>query len=104
MAKQISDGPRVTPAPATPANQFTTRRNAFVWFALLLIALAILRSAISTRLDGFTIDEAYHIAAGVSYGFMAKTRKTRRQKKRFVAPSSSTRRPTSFTFSSEIYT
>jgi hypothetical protein len=30
-------------------------------------SLAILRSAISTRLDGFTIDEAYHIAAGVSY-------------------------------------
>ena len=28
---------------------------------------AIVRSAIATRLDGFTIDEAYHIAAGVSY-------------------------------------
>jgi hypothetical protein len=65
MAKQISDIPRV--APATPASLFTTRRNAFVWLALLLVALAILRSAISTRLDGFTIDEAYHIAAGVSY-------------------------------------
>lgn len=26
-----------------------------------------MRSAIATRLDGFTIDEAYHIAAGVSY-------------------------------------
>jgi hypothetical protein len=26
-----------------------------------------LRSAIATRLDGFTIDEAYHIAAGVDY-------------------------------------
>jgi len=67
QAKQISDVPRVAPAPATPANLFTRRRKAFVWLALLLIALAILRSAISTRLDGFTIDEAYHIAAGVSY-------------------------------------
>ena len=67
MAKQISDVPRVAPAPATPANLFTTRHSAFIWLALLLIALAILRSAISTRLDGFTIDEAYHIAAGVSY-------------------------------------
>src|SRR5450631_121339 len=67
MAKQISDVPRAAPAPATPANLFTTRRNAFVWLALLLVALAILRSAISTRLDGFTVDEAYHIAAGVSY-------------------------------------
>jgi hypothetical protein len=28
---------------------------------------AIVRSAVATRLDGFTIDEAYHIAAGVSY-------------------------------------
>lgn len=39
-------------------------------FVLILVALvggAIVRSAIATRLDGFTIDEAYHIAAGVSY-------------------------------------
>jgi len=34
---------------------------------LLLVAAGIARSAIATRLDGFTIDEAYHIAAGVSY-------------------------------------
>jgi hypothetical protein len=135
MAKQTSDVPRVTPA---PANLFTTRRSAFIWLALLLIALAILRSAMATRLDGFTIDEAYHIAAGVSYvkyhdfrinpehpplvklwvgtvihatGFRLDslrqfngTRMTQRQKKRFLAPSSSTRRPTSFTFSSEIST
>src|SRR5271169_5309360 len=67
MAKQISHAPRVAPVPAAPANLFSIRRNVFVWLALLLIALAILRSAISTRLDGFTIDEAYHIAAGVSY-------------------------------------
>jgi hypothetical protein len=31
------------------------------------VAATIIRSAITTRLDGFTIDEAYHIAAGVSY-------------------------------------
>jgi len=43
------------------------KRNVFVWLALLLVGLAILRSAIATRLDSFTIDEAYHIAAGVSY-------------------------------------
>jgi len=67
MAKQISDVPRVAPATATPANLFTRRRGAFVWLALLLVALAILRAAISTRMDSFTIDEAYHIAAGVSY-------------------------------------
>lgn len=40
------------------------------FFSVLLISLvggAILRSAIVTRQDGFTIDEAYHIGAGVSY-------------------------------------
>jgi len=39
-------------------------------FALLvtvIIAVAILHSAIATRLDSFTLDEPYHIAAGVSY-------------------------------------
>lgn len=45
----------------------TLSRKTFTRLALLLIALAILRSAITTRLDSFTIDEAYHIAAGVSY-------------------------------------
>lgn len=39
----------------------------FTLLLLLLIGAAIVRSAIATRLDGFTIDEAYHIAAGVSY-------------------------------------
>src|ERR1700679_3492073 len=39
----------------------------FMWVGLLLVGLGILRSAIATRLDGFTVDEAYHIAAGVSY-------------------------------------
>jgi hypothetical protein len=43
------------------------RFSLFVWLVLLLVALGILRSAIATRLDGFTIDEAYHIASGVSY-------------------------------------
>lgn len=39
----------------------------FVVIVLLVSGLGIVRSAIATRLDGFTIDEAYHIAAGVSY-------------------------------------
>jgi hypothetical protein len=39
----------------------------FVLVLLLLVGGAIVRSAIATRLDGFTMDEAYHIAAGVSY-------------------------------------
>lgn len=34
---------------------------------VVLVALAIVRSAIATRTDGFTLDEAWHITAGVSY-------------------------------------
>jgi len=43
------------------------RIGLFTGVLFLLVAAAIVRSAIATRLDGFTIDEAYHIAAGVSY-------------------------------------
>jgi hypothetical protein len=39
----------------------------FIFLLLLLVGGAIVRSAIATGLDGFTVDEAYHIAAGVSY-------------------------------------
>jgi hypothetical protein len=39
----------------------------FVLALFLLVGGAIVRSGISTRLDGFTIDEPYHIATGVSY-------------------------------------
>jgi dolichyl-phosphate-mannose--protein O-mannosyl transferase len=39
----------------------------FVLVLLVLVGGAIVRSAISTRLDGFTLDEPYHIATGVSY-------------------------------------
>lgn len=42
-------------------------RGLFGWLALLLIVAGIARSAIVTRLDSFTLDEPYHIAAGVSY-------------------------------------
>jgi hypothetical protein len=48
-------------------NTPTIRMGLFAGVLLLLVAAAIVRSAIATRLDGFTIDEAYHIAAGVSY-------------------------------------
>lgn len=34
---------------------------------LALVALAVLRSAIGTRLDSYTIDEPWHTVAGVSY-------------------------------------
>ena len=67
MVNLSSTAAVVTPARGTPANLFTMKRSVFVWLALLLVALTILRSVVATRLDGFTIDEAYHITAGVSY-------------------------------------
>ena len=59
----ISDAPAPARHQELPAISF----RLFAFVALLLVAGAIVRSAIATRLDGFTIDEAYHIAAGVSY-------------------------------------
>lgn len=67
MDQQTIDVPHVASASASAPSLFTIRRNVFLRLAFILVGLAILRSAISTRLDGFTIDEAYHIAAGVSY-------------------------------------
>src|SRR5277367_6680600 len=61
MTKQMPEVQADTPTP------FRMKRRVFVWLVFLLVALTILRSALTTRLDGFTIDEAYHIAAGVSY-------------------------------------
>lgn len=34
---------------------------------LLLVALSVLRSAVGTRLDSFTVDEPWHIVAGAEY-------------------------------------
>ena len=43
-------------------------RQAIVPFALvLLIVAAIVRSSITTSLDSFTFDEAYHVGAGAAY-------------------------------------
>ena len=39
----------------------------FAFIALAVVLLAILRSAIATHRDSFTIDENYHVVAGVSY-------------------------------------
>src|SRR5258708_7495144 len=39
----------------------------FLALAIFLIAVGVLRSAWATRRDGFTIDEPWHITAGVAY-------------------------------------
>jgi len=46
---------------------FVLSPHIFSLILLLLVGSAIVRSAVATRLDSFTLDEAYHIAAGVSY-------------------------------------
>jgi hypothetical protein len=54
-------------AQTEPQRLPVVNRNLFITLLLLIVGGAIVRSAIATRLDGFTIDEAYHIAAGISY-------------------------------------
>ncbi len=43
------------------------RQAIFFGFLAAIIAAALIRSAITTGLDSFTYDEAYHVGAGVSY-------------------------------------
>ncbi|MFY9529330.1 MAG: phospholipid carrier-dependent glycosyltransferase [Candidatus Acidiferrales bacterium] len=57
----------VAPAPVEHRESSGIGLRLFVFLLLALVGGGIVRSAIATRLDGFTIDEAYHIAAGVSY-------------------------------------
>ena len=57
----------VGPATIEPPKSPDVSLRLFFLVLLLLVCGAIVRSAISTRLDGFTIDEPYHIATGVSY-------------------------------------
>jgi dolichyl-phosphate-mannose--protein O-mannosyl transferase len=64
----------VAPAPVEHRESPEISFRLFVVILLLLVAGAIVRSAIATRLDGFTIDEAYHIDAGVSYARYADFR------------------------------
>jgi len=43
-------------------------RTVVMWAGVaVLIALAVVRSAIATHNDGFTVDEPWHIVAGASY-------------------------------------
>jgi hypothetical protein len=49
------------------ARQHSNERLRFPLLVLTIVLLAILRSAVTTRLDSFTADENYHVVAGVSY-------------------------------------
>ena len=49
------------------SRHFSMSRTVFFVLLAAIIAAAVFRSAVSTRLDSFTFDEAYHIGSGVSY-------------------------------------
>lgn len=53
--------------PDSDQRWFARQDVVFLSAIILLIAAAILRSAVTTSLDGFTYDEAYHIGAGAAY-------------------------------------
>lgn len=67
MPNDSTYAPLQSTSRVTRASLLLQKRPVFVCLAVLIVGLAIFRSAIATRLDSFTIDEAYHIAAGVSY-------------------------------------
>jgi tetratricopeptide (TPR) repeat protein len=49
--------------------KFSLSKRHLIFFLVLLglIGFAVVRSSVATRLDSFTIDEAYHIGAGAAY-------------------------------------
>jgi len=58
-----SDAPKGNQQPSS----FARRYAVFTIVAVSVIFAAIFRSAVATRLDGFTLDEAWHIASGAYY-------------------------------------
>ena len=50
-----------------PERSSVMRHAIFFAVVIALIAAAIIRSSITTSLDSFTYDEAYHVGAGVAY-------------------------------------
>ena len=49
------------------ASSSVSRNLIFFTAVIVLIAAAIIRSSITTSLDSFTFDEAYHVGAGAAY-------------------------------------
>lgn len=64
----MSADPSPAPVAAAPSSAPAgTSRIAGTLLVLLLVALCVLHSGIGTRLDSFTVDEPWHIVAGVVY-------------------------------------
>lgn len=59
--------PDLNPAQRLNYRYLLARPRWFLVLSVLLILAGLLRSSWATRLDGFTIDEPWHITAGVAY-------------------------------------
>jgi len=59
--------PAIQTAALTKQPDGTRRGVVFLGLCVGLILCGVVRSSVTTRLDSFTIDEAWHIVAGVSY-------------------------------------
>ncbi len=55
------------PSPSERTTRGTRQTVLFFGLIIALIAAAIVRSSITTSLDSFTFDEAYHVGAGAAY-------------------------------------
>lgn len=64
---QSRGDPLASPTSASALSSIARHPLAVPFLILVVVLLAILRSAVATRFDSFTIDENYHIIAGVSY-------------------------------------
>src|SRR5277367_6431062 len=63
----MADAPTASRTSSAAFSAAGAAQRYFFVFVLLIIGCGVLRSWWATALDGFTIDEAYHIAAGASY-------------------------------------
>lgn len=59
--------PEIIPASSQTPTPSSAVRRYFLLIVALIIVCGIARSRWATALDGFTFDEAYHIAAGATY-------------------------------------
>src|SRR5277367_2482832 len=63
----MADAPTASRTSSAAFSAAGAAQRYFFVFVLLIVACGVARSWWATALDGFTIDEAYHIAAGASY-------------------------------------
>lgn len=67
MRAMMADVPTAQLTSSTAFSAAGAAQRYFFVFVLLIIGCGVVRSWWATALDGFTLDEAYHIAAGASY-------------------------------------